>query len=51
MGIAPDGKLWVAMRFAETVAVVDPVTGNYKSIPVGRSPHGIFLNTQLRQQS
>jgi DNA-binding beta-propeller fold protein YncE len=47
MGIAPDGKLWVAMRFAETVAVVDPVTGHYDSIPVGRSPHGLFLNTEM----
>jgi DNA-binding beta-propeller fold protein YncE len=50
MGIAPDGKLWVAMRFAETIAVVDPVTGHYDSIPVGRSPHGIFLNTELTKK-
>jgi DNA-binding beta-propeller fold protein YncE len=50
MGIAPDGKLWVALRFAEAVAVVDPVTGNYDSIPVGRSPHGIFLNTELAKK-
>jgi DNA-binding beta-propeller fold protein YncE len=49
IGIAPDGKIWVALRFAETVAVLDPVTGNYDSIPVGRSPHGIFLNTELRK--
>ncbi len=49
IGIAPDGKLWIAMRFAETVAVMDPVTGNYESIPVGRSPHGIFLNTEMRK--
>src|SRR5271168_3816898 len=51
MGIAPDGKLWVAMRFAETIAVVDPVTGHYDSIPVGRSPHGIFLNTEMAKNS
>jgi YVTN family beta-propeller protein len=47
IGIAPDGKIWVALRFAETVAVLDPATGNFTSIPVGRSPHGLFLNTEL----
>jgi YVTN family beta-propeller protein len=50
MGIAPDGMLWIALRFAEAVAVMDPATGNYQSIDVGRSPHGIFLNTELRKQ-
>jgi DNA-binding beta-propeller fold protein YncE len=50
MGIAPDGKLWIALRFAEAVAVMDPATGDYERIPVGRSPHGIFLNTQLRKR-
>jgi YVTN family beta-propeller protein len=49
IGIAPDGKLWIALRFAETVAVLDPISGQYESIPVGRSPHGIFLNTELRK--
>lgn len=49
MGVAPDGKLWIAMRFAETVAVMDPESGEYESIDVGRSPHGIFLNTELRK--
>jgi YVTN family beta-propeller protein len=49
IGIAPDGKLWIALRFAETVAVLDPETGHYDSIPVGRSPHGIFLNTEMRK--
>jgi hypothetical protein len=29
------------------VAVLDPATGNFTSIPVGRSPHGVFLNTEL----
>jgi DNA-binding beta-propeller fold protein YncE len=47
IGIAPDGKIWVALRFAETVAVLDPVSGRFTSIPVGRSPHGVFLNTEL----
>jgi YVTN family beta-propeller protein len=50
MGVAPDGKLWIAMRFAETVAVMDPDSGDYESIDVGRSPHGIFLNTELRKK-
>jgi len=47
MGIAPDGKLWIALRFREQVAVMDAGTGDYDSIDVGRSPHGIFLNTEL----
>jgi YVTN family beta-propeller protein len=47
MGIAPDGKLWIALRFREKVAVMDPGTGAYETIDVGRSPHGIFLNTEL----
>jgi DNA-binding beta-propeller fold protein YncE len=47
IGIGPDGKIWIALRFAEAVAVMDPVTGDYTSIPVGRSPHGIFLSTEL----
>jgi len=47
MGIAPDGKLWIALRFREQVAVMDPVTGDYGTIDVGRSPHGIFLNTEM----
>jgi len=50
IGIAPDGKLWIALRFAEAVAVMDPATGDYQSIPVGRSPHGIFLNTELQKK-
>jgi DNA-binding beta-propeller fold protein YncE len=47
IGIAPDGKLWIALRFAEAVAIMDSRSGDYTSIPVGRSPHGIFLNTEL----
>jgi YVTN family beta-propeller protein len=49
IGIALDGKLWIALRFAEAVAVLDPESGNYDSIPVGRSPHGIFLNTEMQK--
>jgi len=47
IGIDQAGNIWIALRFAEAVAVLDPVTGNYESIPVGRQPHGIFLNTEL----
>jgi YVTN family beta-propeller protein len=47
MGIAPDGKLWIALRFREQVAVMDAASGDYDTIDVGRSPHGIFLNTEM----
>ncbi len=42
---APDGKLWTTLRWKQAVAVVDPVSGSVEMIPVGRSPHGIWLNT------
>jgi len=45
MDFAPDGKIWVTRRWAQSVAVVDPVTGSDEVLPVGRSPHGIWLNT------
>jgi DNA-binding beta-propeller fold protein YncE len=41
---APDGKLWITQRFLRTLAVLDPATGVVQSIPVGRSPHGVFLS-------
>jgi DNA-binding beta-propeller fold protein YncE len=41
---AHDGRLWITRRFAEKVAVLDPTTGKYDTIDVGRSPHGLFLN-------
>jgi DNA-binding beta-propeller fold protein YncE len=49
VAMAPDGKLWVTLRFHEQVAVLDPATGNYETIDVGRSPHGIFLSTQMNR--
>ncbi|WBO59789.1 hypothetical protein GT370_02505 [Acidocella sp. MX-AZ03] len=49
IGIDPEGNIWICLRYAESVAILDPVSGHYSSIPVGRSPHGIFLNTMLRQ--
>ena len=45
---APDGKLWITQRFIQKVAVLDPATGAIQSIAVGRSPHGIFLTTDIR---
>ncbi|MGF6931454.1 DNA-binding beta-propeller fold protein YncE [Paraburkholderia sp. UCT70] len=47
IAVGPDGKLWVTLRFREQVAVLDPASGNYETIDVGRSPHGIFLTTAM----
>lgn len=44
IAFAPDGKLWITRRWAEKVAVLDPKTGEYATVDVGRSPHGLFLN-------
>ena len=41
---APDGKLWITRRFAAKLAVLDTATGQFQTIDVGRSPHGIWLN-------
>lgn len=49
MGVAPDGKLWISLRFRGQVAVLDPKTGEFETINVGRSPHGIFLSTQMNR--
>ena len=45
MDFAPDGKIWVTRRWAQSVAVVDPLTGSFQTMQTGRSPHGIWLNT------
>ncbi len=45
MDFAPDGKIWATLRFAQSVAVLNPATGSIERITVGRSPHGIWLNT------
>jgi DNA-binding beta-propeller fold protein YncE len=47
---APDGKLWITERFAQKVAVLDPASGDIRTIDVGRSPHGIFLNAAAKAQ-
>jgi DNA-binding beta-propeller fold protein YncE len=44
MDFAPDGRIWITLRFAEKLAVLDPATGAIQTIDVGRSPHGIWLN-------
>ncbi len=44
IGFAPDGRLWITRRFAEKVAVLDATSGEFQTIEVGRSPHGLFLN-------
>jgi DNA-binding beta-propeller fold protein YncE len=45
---APDGKLWITERFAEKVAILDPASGAIRTVEVGRSPHGIFLNASAK---
>jgi DNA-binding beta-propeller fold protein YncE len=50
IAFAPDGRLWITRRFAEKVAVLDPKTGDYQTIDVGRSPHGLFLNPKGRAE-
>jgi YVTN family beta-propeller protein len=42
---APDGTIWAALRFAQSVGVIDPQSGAVTRIAVGRSPHGIWMNT------
>ena len=46
MALSPDGQeLWVTGRWRAAVNVIDRATGTLKTrIPVGRSPHGIFLD-------
>ena len=44
IAFAPDGRLWITRRWAEKVAVLDPASGDYQTIDVGRSPHGLFLS-------
>jgi YVTN family beta-propeller protein len=44
MDFAPDGKIWITRRWAEKVAILNPATGFFDTVSVGRSPHGLFLN-------
>lgn len=43
LDFAPDGRLWITLRWAGRVAVLDPATGGYETLRVGRSPHGIMV--------
>jgi DNA-binding beta-propeller fold protein YncE len=46
LAFAPGGKIWITRRWAESVAVLDPMTGTFETIAVGRSPHGLWLNAK-----
>ncbi|MDO9707895.1 YVTN family beta-propeller repeat protein [Paracraurococcus lichenis] len=39
----PQGRLWVTLRWIARVAIIDPATGETDTVPVGRSPHGIWV--------
>ena len=45
MDFAPHRTLRVTRRWAHTVALLNPATGQYTTVETGRSPHGIWLNT------
>ncbi|AHJ63293.1 PGRS-subfamily of Gly-rich protein [Granulibacter bethesdensis] len=47
LDFAPDGSIWATRRWAHTVAIINPKDGSFTTIPTGRSPHGIWLNTHL----
>jgi DNA-binding beta-propeller fold protein YncE len=45
---APDGKMWATLRWRQHIAIIDPNSGTVvDTIRTGRSPHGIWLNTNL----
>lgn len=48
MEVTADGKtMWVTQRWVKRVSVVDLATRKViKTIPVGRSPHGIYFNNR-----
>jgi YVTN family beta-propeller protein len=50
MVFGPDGRIWASQRWAHTVAIIDLATGQIETIPVGRSPHGIWLNAGPEQR-
>jgi YVTN family beta-propeller protein len=39
----PEGRVWMTLRWAGRVAVLDPASGQVETLRVGRSPHGIFF--------
>jgi DNA-binding beta-propeller fold protein YncE len=50
MDFAPDGTIWITQRFDHGVVFLDPVSGSFTRIDVGRSPHGLWLNTDRPMQ-
>jgi DNA-binding beta-propeller fold protein YncE len=47
----PDGHIWATLRFAGKVGVLDPKTGVVETFPVGRSPHGIYIQGAVNSGS
>ncbi|MBW4023135.1 MAG: PQQ-binding-like beta-propeller repeat protein [Proteobacteria bacterium] len=45
MDFAPDGTIWATLRWEHSIALINPDTFAHTAIRVGRSPHGIWLNT------
>jgi YVTN family beta-propeller protein len=45
MDFAPNGTIWATLRWQHSVALINPDSFTYTTIRVGRSPHGIWLNT------
>lgn len=43
MVFAPDGKIWITLRFVGKVGILDPKTGAVETLAAGRSPHGIYI--------
>lgn len=47
----PDGRIWVTLRWAGRIARVDPRSGTFETIRVGRSPHGIYVHPRRAEQN
>jgi YVTN family beta-propeller protein len=45
----PGNKIWTTLRFAKKVGVLDLASGALETIPVGRSPHGIYVKGAVNQ--
>lgn len=47
----PDGRIWVTLRWVGRIARVDPRSGTFENIRVGRSPHGIYVHPRRAEQN
>jgi DNA-binding beta-propeller fold protein YncE len=47
----PDGRIWVTLRWVGRIARVDPRSGTFETIRVGRSPHGIYVHPRRAEQN